>query len=100
MPSLTTQSIGVAVAPLATTTHQAIQQSRASQAGVQAGVQQAENAVRAINSATQAQRGAQRTVQAEPRAEGVFEEQSDPEESTPRSMKSGQPSKGKIDRIA
>jgi hypothetical protein len=76
MPSLTTQSIGMVGAPLANTS-QAAQLSRASQAGVQAGVQQNYNAIRAIHSATQVQSGPKRSVQSEPRAEGVFEEGSE-----------------------
>jgi hypothetical protein len=76
MPSLTTQSIGVLGAPMANSPH-AVQLSRASQAGVQAGVQQSQNAIRAVHSATQVQQGAQRSIQSEARAEGAFEEGSE-----------------------
>jgi hypothetical protein len=76
MSSLTTQSIGIVGAPLANASH-AVQIARASQAGVQAGVQQNQNAVRAINSATSAQKSAQRSIQDEARPEGVFEEGSE-----------------------
>lgn len=99
MPSLTTQSIGIVGAPLANSSH-AAQVSRASQAGVQAGVQQNQNAVRAINSATSAQRAAQRSIQDEARAEGVFEEGSEDSpnrETDPGLRKQGPP---KIDTVA
>jgi hypothetical protein len=76
MASLTTQSIGLVGAPLANTSH-AAQLSRASQAGVQAGVQQNQNAVRATHSATGAQKGPRRSIQEEPRPEGLFEEGSE-----------------------
>ena len=66
-------------APLANTS-QAAQLARASQAGIQAGVQQNHNAIRAIHSATQVQKGPQRSVQSEQRAEGVFEEGSEDRE--------------------
>ncbi len=55
----------------------AVQLSRASQAGVQAGVQQNQNAVRAIHSATQVQQGSKRSIQADARPEGTFEEGSE-----------------------
>jgi len=93
MPSLTTQSIGMVGAPLANTS-QAAQLSRASQAGVQAGVQQNHNAIRAIHSATQVQRGPERSVQSEQRAEGVFEEGSedrDEQSSSAELKKQGSP---------
>ncbi len=76
MPSLTTQSIGVLGAPLTNSSH-AVQLSRASQAGVQAGVQQNHNAIRAIESATKVQQGLQRSIQEEVRPEGAFEQGSE-----------------------
>lgn len=76
MPSLTTQSIGALGGPLANSPH-AVQLSRSSQAGVQAGLQQENNAVRATHSATKLQQGVQRSIQAEARPEGAFEEGSE-----------------------
>ena len=75
MPSLTTQSIGTLGAPLANSAH-AVQLARASQAGVQAGVQQNHNAVRAIHSATDMQQRSKRPIQAEARPARAFEEDS------------------------
>jgi len=80
MPSISTQSIGVVGAPLANTS-QAAQLSRASQAGVQAGIQHNHTAVQALHSATQVKKGPQRPIQEERRAEGVFEEGSDEQDS-------------------
>lgn len=99
MPSLTTQSIGIVGAPLANT-GQAAQLSRASQAGVQAGVQHNHNAIRAIHSATQVQKGFERSVQKERRAEGVFEEGSEDRKEQSSSAEPKKQSHQRINTVA
>jgi hypothetical protein len=79
MPSLTTQSIGISVAPIAGS-HPAAQ-IRAREAATQAGVQRAQNQARASSSATQALSDSQRSVQEEKRAEGTFADGEEREES-------------------
>jgi hypothetical protein len=99
MSSLTTQSIGIIGAPLANASH-AVQLSRASQAGIQAGVQQNQNAVRATHSATNVQRRSQRSIQSEARPEGAFEEGSEDSETPSKDSTLKRQGSPKIDTVA
>jgi hypothetical protein len=76
------QSIGVAGTQLATA-QQAGYTARASEAGAQAGVQKAQNQVRAVASATEVKPDKKRSVQSEKRAEGTFTEGDENNEQQP-----------------
>lgn len=76
MPSLTMQSIGVAGSLLASA-QQNGPTARASQAGAQAGLQTAQNQLRASASATEVKSGKERSIQTEKRPEGVFHDESE-----------------------
>ncbi len=99
MASLTTQSIGMVGAPLANTSH-AAQLSRASQAGVQAGIQQKDNTVRAAHSATKAQNGQQRAIKSEPRPEGIFEEEDQGRGEQSKESEGAKPATPRINTVA
>ena len=83
MPSLTMQSIGVAGGLLASA-QQNGPAARSSQAGAQAGLQAAQNQLRATASATEAKSGKERSIQAEKRPEGVFSDESESNENQER----------------
>jgi hypothetical protein len=74
MPTLSTQSIGAAGAPIANAPV-AAQAARASQTAVVAGVQNTLNQQRANESATVNKIGKRRSIQDETRTEGVFGEE-------------------------
>jgi hypothetical protein len=58
-----------------TTAPHAASSERINRAGIQAGVQARQNALRAIHSATEVQANSQRSISEEKRAEGAFSEE-------------------------
>jgi hypothetical protein len=84
MPTLTTQSIGVAGIPLTTGQHAAtIAQS--SKSATEGGVKQAQNQARAAAATTSVKSGKNRSVQEEKRSEGLFEHLEEDEDETSNS---------------
>ncbi len=72
MPTLTTQSIGVAGVPL-TTGHHAASIAQAAKSSEEGGIQTSQNQARAATSSSKVRDGKKRSVQQEKRAEGTFE---------------------------
>ena len=76
MPTLTTQSIGIATVPL-TAGYHAGSIAQSTKSASDAEVQRSQNQARAISDAEKAKSGKDRAVQEEKRVEGLFECQGD-----------------------
>lgn len=76
MPTLTTQSIGIASVPL-TAGYHAGSIAQSNKSANDAGIQRAQNQARATSDAAKAKNGKDRTLQDDKRVEGLFECQSD-----------------------
>jgi hypothetical protein len=97
MPSLTTQSIGVASSSVAP--NSGANQARSTEAALAAGVSQAHVQQLAQSSATKAREDRDRVIQRQKRAEGAFADREEPEKD--ERSESGPPRHtGKLDTVA
>lgn len=99
MPSLTTQSIGVASSSL--TPNTGANQVRSTEAAQAAGVSQAQVQQLAQSSATKVRENRERVIQREKRAEGAFADREEPEKQEQQSAEAAPPRhNGKLNTIA